>query len=113
MKILLTGANGYIGTRLLPVLLEHGHDVVCMVRDKRRFAEESDFGDKVRIITGDLLKPETLANIPADIEAAYYLVHSMSSGGSEFSEQEFESAMHFVKAVNILQTDHLPDGNCK
>jgi uncharacterized protein YbjT (DUF2867 family) len=44
MKILLTGANGYIGTRLLPVLLEQGHDIVCMVRDKRRFAEESDFG---------------------------------------------------------------------
>jgi uncharacterized protein YbjT (DUF2867 family) len=99
MRILLTGANGYIGTRLLPVLLEQGHDVVCMVRDKRRFAEESDFGDKVKIITGDLLQPETLKNIPVDIEAAYYLVHSMSSGGSEFSEQEFESAMHFVRSI--------------
>jgi len=99
MRILLTGANGYIGTRLLPVLLEQGHDVVCMVRDKRRFAEESDFGDKVKIITGDLLKPETLSNIPPDIDAAYYLVHSMSSGGGEFADQEFESAMHFVKAI--------------
>lgn len=99
MRILLTGANGYIGTRLLPVLLEQGHEVVCMVRDKRRFAEESDFGDKVKIITGDLLKPETLDNIPLDIDAAYYLVHSMSTGGDKFSEQEFESAMHFVKAI--------------
>jgi uncharacterized protein YbjT (DUF2867 family) len=99
MRILLTGANGYIGTRLLPVLLEQGHEIVCMVRDKRRFAEESDFGDKVKIITGDLLKPETLNNIPLDIDAAYYLVHSMSTGGDKFSEQEFESAMHFVKAI--------------
>lgn len=99
MRILLTGANGYIGTRLLPVLLEQGHEVVCMVRDKRRFAEESDFGDKVKIITGDLLKPETLNNIPLDIDAAYYLVHSMSTGGDKFTEQEFESAMHFVKAI--------------
>jgi len=99
MRILLTGANGYIGTRLLPVLLEQGHDVVCMVRDKRRFAEESDFGNKVKIITGDLLQPESLNNIPEDIDAAYYLVHSMSSSGDKFSEQEFESAMHFVKAI--------------
>lgn len=71
MKILLTGANGYIGTRLLPVLLENGHDVVCMVRDKRRFREKSDFGDQVQIITGDLLKPETLTEILYDIDAAY------------------------------------------
>lgn len=99
MRILLTGANGYIGTRLLPVLLEHGHEVVCMVRDKRRFAEESDFCNKVKIITGDLLKPETLDSIPEDIDAAYYLVHSMSSGGEQFSEQEFKSAMYFVKAI--------------
>ncbi|MBB5635684.1 uncharacterized protein YbjT (DUF2867 family) [Pedobacter cryoconitis] len=99
MKILLTGANGYIGTRLLPVLLEQGHEVVCMVRDKRRFAEESDFDHQVRIITADLLQPETLKSIPADIDAVYYLVHSMSSGGSKFAEQEFESAMHFVKAI--------------
>ncbi len=99
MRILLTGANGYIGTRLLPVLLEQGHDVVCMVRDKRRFAEESDFGDKVKIITGDLLHPETLSSIPHDIDAAYYLVHSMSASGDQFSELEFESALHFVKAI--------------
>jgi uncharacterized protein YbjT (DUF2867 family) len=99
MKILLTGANGYIGTRLLPVLLEQGHEVVCMVRDKRRFAAESDFGKEVTVITADLLEPETLSNIPQDIDAAYYLVHSMSSGGAQFSEQESESALHFVKAI--------------
>ena len=99
MKVLLTGANGYIGTRLLPVLLEQKHEVVCMVRDKRRFAEESDFESKVKIITGDLLKPETLENIPDDIDAAYYLVHSMSSDGSSFSELELVSALNFVKAI--------------
>jgi len=105
MKILLTGANGYIGTRLLPVLLEQGHDIVCMVRDPRRFALESDFGDKVQIITGDLLQPETLENIPNNIDAAYYLVHSMSGGGADFSDLELKSAQHFVK--QIQQT------NCK
>lgn len=103
MKILLTGANGYIGTRLLPVLLAAGHEVVCMVRDKRRFAEASDFGDQVQIITGDLLKPETLVEIPADIEAAYYLVHSMSNSEHGFSELERASAQHFVAALKPSQ----------
>jgi len=99
MRVLLTGANGYIGTRLLPVLLEAGHEVICMVRDPRRFALESDFGDQVRIITGDLLNRESLQNIPKDIEAAYYLVHSMSSSKAGFSDLELESAGNFVSAV--------------
>lgn len=97
MKILLTGANGYIGTRLLPVLLEQGHEVVCMVRDKRRFAPESDFGNRVKIITGDLLKP--LEEIPKDIQAAYYLAHSMSASENGFSDLELHSAQSFVNAV--------------
>ncbi|MBB2151005.1 SDR family oxidoreductase [Pedobacter gandavensis] len=99
MKILLTGANGYIGTRLLPVLLAAGHEVVCMVRDKRRFSEASDFGDQVQIITGDLLNPETLRAVPTDIHVAYYLVHSMSAKEHGFSELETTSAQNFVNAL--------------
>lgn len=95
MKILLTGANGYIGTRLLPILIEQGHEVICMVRDKRRFALESDFGSQVEIVTGDLLQPETLANIPKSIDAAYYLVHSMSGNGKDFADLEIKSAENF------------------
>ena len=71
MKILLTGANGYIGTRLLPVLLEQGHEIVCMVRDPRRFALESDFGEKVQIITGDLLNPESLGLTSHQVNLRY------------------------------------------
>lgn len=107
MKILLTGANGYIGTRLLPVLLAAGHEVVCMVRDKRRFAEASDFGDQVQIITGDLLKPETLVEIPSDIHAAYYLVHSMSASEHGFSELETTSAQNFTAALKPSQCQQL------
>src|SRR4051794_38104181 len=98
MKILLTGANGYIGTRLLPILLALGHEVVCMVRDPRRFAAESDFQDQVQLISGDLLKPETLKNIPKTIDIAYYLVHSMSGSGTNFDDLELQSAQNFVKA---------------
>lgn len=105
MKVLLTGANGYIGTRLLPVLLEQGHEVVCMVRDKRRFALESDFGTRVKIITGDLLKP--LEEIPKDIQAAYYLVHSMSASENGFSDLELLSAQNFIKALKKTDCNQL------
>jgi uncharacterized protein YbjT (DUF2867 family) len=98
MKILLTGANGYIGTRLIPILLEKGHQVVCLVRDKRRFHEQSDYDDKVQIITGDLLKPESISPIPPDIDVAYYLVHSMS-GSKDFAKLEAFSAHNFVDAL--------------
>lgn len=99
MKVLITGANGYIGTRLLPVLLEKGHEVVCLVRDKRRFKEKSDFGDKVSIITGDLLKEQSIEAFPTDIDAAYYLVHSMADD-KEFSNLEALSAHNFVQALD-------------
>ncbi|RQO72413.1 DUF2867 domain-containing protein [Pedobacter sp. KBW06] len=105
MKVLLTGANGYIGTRLLPVLLEQGHEVVCMVRDKRRFALESDFGTRVKIITGDLLKP--LEEIPKDIQAAYYLVHSMSASENGFSDLELLSAQNFINALKKTDCNQL------
>lgn len=105
MKVLLTGANGYIGTRLLPVLLEQGHEVVCMVRDKRRFAAESDFGNRITIITGDLLKP--LEEIPKDIQAAYYLVHSMSASENGFSDLELRSAQNFVNALKTTDCNQL------
>lgn len=99
MKVLITGANGYIGTRLLPVLLEKNHDIVCLVRDKRRFKERSDFGDRVKIITGDLLKETSIEAIPPDIDAAYYLVHSMADT-PEFSQMEALSAHNFIQALN-------------
>ena len=107
MKILLTGANGYIGTRLLPILLDEGSEVVCMVRDERRFALESDFGNQVQIITGDLLDPEGLKSIPKDIDAAYYLVHSMSGKDKDFAEQELRSAQNFVKAIQQTNCQQL------
>jgi uncharacterized protein YbjT (DUF2867 family) len=99
MKILLTGANGYIGTRLLPLLLEEKHEIVCMVRDKRRFVSASDLSDQVKIITGDLMDAGSLNEIPTDIDAAYYLVHSMSSSQTGFSDMEKASSENFSAAI--------------
>ena len=55
MKILLTGATGYIGKRLLPVLIELGHEVICCVRDKKRFNPPKSLRDSISILEVDLL----------------------------------------------------------
>lgn len=100
MKILLTGATGYIAQRLLPVLLEEGHEVVCCVRDASRFNEKR-FGKnrQLEVIEADFLDKESLNAIPKDIDAAYYLVHSMSSSG-EFGSKEETSARNFISAID-------------
>jgi uncharacterized protein YbjT (DUF2867 family) len=99
MKVLLAGANGYIGTRLIPVLLEQDHDLVCLVRDKRRFHEQSDFSEKVTLIKGDLLKETNIEPFPKDIDVAYYLVHSMSQD-KDFAKLEALSAHNFVQQLD-------------
>lgn len=101
MKILLTGANGYIGKRILPELLLQGYKVVCMVRDRRRFNFPIErFKENLELIRVDLLKKETLQNIPKDIDAAYYLVHSMQTSNISFGSLEEKSAQNFVEALN-------------
>ena len=94
MKILLTGVTGYIAQRLLPVLLEQGHEVVACVRDKHRFNSVYETS-RLQIIEVDFLKEETLQHIPEDIDAAYYLIHSMSTQAADFAEMEKVCATNF------------------
>jgi uncharacterized protein YbjT (DUF2867 family) len=100
MKILLTGATGYIGKRILPLLIEQGHDVVCCVRDKNRFYFPEKFKNNIQVIEVDFLNPESLESIPDDIVAAYYLIHSMSGSASNYDELESISANYFVEKIN-------------
>lgn len=99
MKILLTGATGYIGKRLLPLLVKQGHHVVCCVRDKTRFNPQSSLANNISIIEVDLLDKNSLSNIPEDIDVAYYLVHSMSSTGN-YASLEQQSAQNFRQSVS-------------
>ena len=100
MKILLTGATGYIAQRLLPELLLDDHKVVCCVRDKNRF-DLTRFDDPdIDVVEVDFLKTETLSNIPADIDSAYYLIHSMSTRSGDFDTMEAESAENFRNRMN-------------
>lgn len=96
MNILLTGANGYIGKRLLPVLLEQGHIVYCCVRNKQRFTHKENFHPNVRILEVDLLHPKSLEKIPKDIQVSYYLIHSMLHGTEGFDVLEKKCAQNFV-----------------
>jgi uncharacterized protein YbjT (DUF2867 family) len=129
MKILLTGATGYIGKRLLPVLIEQGHEVVCCVRDKKRFPTDGIYKHpNVSVFEVDFLKDISLSDSTAlsfprkpalsadrresnnftssvassslqEIDAAYYLIHSMSSNVKDFGSLEETSANNFIKLV--------------
>ena len=106
MKILLTGANGYIGTRLLPRLVEDGHEVYALVRSRSRIEIPKKFQSQLHVIEADLLNPSSLLKIPADIDAAYYLVHSMSYS-QKFSELEATSAKNFVSRLENTQAKQI------
>lgn len=98
-KVLLTGATGYIGKRLLPILVESGFYVICCVRDKNKFHVVDSIKNKIEVIEVDLTQKDSLNNIPQDIDFAYYLVHSMSTS-KNYTELEQQSAINFREAIN-------------
>ncbi len=102
MQILITGATGYVGGRLVERLLEDGrHSLRVLVRDAGR-AQARAWAPHVEIVEGDLLDPASLARALEGIDAAYYLVHSMAAGGS-FAEKDREAAHHFADAARHLK----------
>lgn len=101
MKVLVTGATGYVGGRLVPRLLEAGHDVRVMVRDPARVAGRS-WANDVEVVRGDIEDPSTLGPVLEGIEAAYYLIHLMDSGHG-FVERDRRAAQSFVNAAGHLR----------
>ena len=95
MKILVTGSTGYIGKRIIPILINEGHDVVCAVRDTYRVDKNYLEDEHISVVEADFLKLETLQNIPKDIDVAYYLIHSMSNNSKDFEELEAKCAANF------------------
>lgn len=100
MKILLTGATGYIGKRLLPLLVKNGHQVICCVRDKSRFNYPEMTSGNVKVIEADFLNTESLESIPDDIDTAYYLIHSMSDTSGNYDKMESASAYNFINRLS-------------
>lgn len=104
-KILITGANGYIGRRLIVSLLSEGHTVYAMVRDVNRCRDWHILPEHkpcFHLIQGDVTKPASLEVIPKDIDAVYYLIHSMSDS-PEFVELEKRGSANFASAVSKTQ----------
>jgi uncharacterized protein YbjT (DUF2867 family) len=97
--IAVTGATGYIGTRLVPRLLEEGYRVRCLVRaprklDDREWARDPD----VEIVQADLGATEATAGQLRGCEAAFYLVHSMEAAGASYAERDRALASAFLAA---------------
>ncbi len=93
-KILITGATGYIGGRLIPRLIDHGYEVRCMARDTSRI---SGRWEGAEIVYGDVTKFPTIREALKDIEIAYYLIHSMSAGEKKFEDLDKKAAENFAR----------------
>ena len=97
MHVLVTGANGYVGGRLVPQLLDRRHVVRCMVRDPSRLQGRT-WAAQVTIVRGDVLDSASLGPALAGIEVAYYLVHSLGAG-RDFHDRDIRAARSFGAAA--------------
>lgn len=103
--ILVTGATGYLGGRLVPRLLDAGHTVRCLARSPRKLADRS-WSDHpaVEIVGGDVGDRESLDRALESCTVAYYLVHSMLATGSDYAAHDRKLARNFAAAASITPT---------
>jgi len=101
MRVLVTGATGFVGRRLVPALLDAGHEVTALVRDAGRY----DPPPGVRVVVGDLLDPGSF-DAALDVEAAYYLVHSMTAR-DDFADRDRRAAENFAHAASTAGVERV------
>ncbi len=103
--LLITGASGYIAGLLIPELLKKGYRVRCLARNPARLAGRS-WADRVEIVRGDPLQPETLPAAMQGVQAAYYLIHSMASG-KDYPQRDLLAARNFARAAQAAGLEHI------
>jgi uncharacterized protein YbjT (DUF2867 family) len=96
VRILVVGASGYIGGRLVPLLRARGHDLVLTGRDPRPLAARFPWA---RVVAADLLRPDTLPPALEGVDVAYYLAHAMGGGERGFAERDRRAARDFARAA--------------
>ena len=96
-RCLVTGATGYIGGQLVPVLLERGHPVRALARNPDKL-NDAPWRARVEVARGDLGDPDSLTAAFTDVDVVYYLVHSMGTS-SDFVAEEARAAQHVVTAA--------------
>ena len=100
-RVLVTGATGYVGGRLVPRLLEAGYPVRCLVRAPAKLADRPWAAHRhVEIVAGNLEDPESTARAMEGCEAAYYLIHSMETTGAAYAEQDRLIARRFATSAS-------------
>jgi uncharacterized protein YbjT (DUF2867 family) len=103
MRILVTGATGYIGGRLVPLLLADGQTVRCLARDPERLADRFPGAE---IVHGDVFDAATIRAALDGVDVAYYLVHSMAKSKS-FAHRDREAARIFAEAAKDAGTKRI------
>jgi uncharacterized protein YbjT (DUF2867 family) len=94
----VTGATGYVGGRLVPLLLENGYPVRVLARAPSKL-DGRLWRDRVAVCAGDVLDARTLPEFMRGLDTAYYLVHSMAEGERGFEERDRRAAENFARAA--------------
>jgi uncharacterized protein YbjT (DUF2867 family) len=103
--ILVTGATGYVGGRLVPKLLEAGYRVRCLVRDPSRL-QGRGWLDQVEAVKGDALHSDDLVDAMQGVSTAYYLIHGMQ-GGKVNAERDLQIARNFARAAEEAKIERI------
>src|SRR5947209_11902413 len=98
MRVLVTGATGYVGGRLVPALLHEGHEVRCLTRSADRL-RDVPWRSQVDVVEGDVLDRPALLDAMHDVDVAYYLVHALGTG-SDFEQSDPDAAQNFAAAAD-------------
>ena len=103
--ILVTGATGYIASRLIPQLLERNYRIRALARQPHRLKNRSWF-PQVEMVQGDVMDSSTLVSALAGVHTAYYLIHNMASGHG-YAERELDAARNFTRAAQEAGVQHI------